>query len=39
MTPCPNEETMTYYVEKHLTTCDRYKEIVEVTRKIKEQFK
>ncbi len=49
MTPCPNEETMACYiddllskkeieqVEKHIQACDRCREIVEVTRKIKEK--
>lgn len=49
MTPCIDEETMACYidgllseeeinqVEKHIATCDRCKEIVEVTRKIKNQ--
>ncbi len=48
MTPCPDEETMVCYiddllskdeieqVEKHIQACDRGNEIVEVTRKIKE---
>lgn len=48
MTPCPNEETMACYidgllskkeieqVEAHIQACDRCKEIVEITRKIKE---
>ena len=49
MTLCPDEETMACYidgllskeeaeeVDKHLVICDRCKEIVEVTRKIKEK--
>lgn len=49
MTPCIDEETMACYidgllseeeikqVEKHIAICDRCKEIVEVTRKIKNQ--
>ena len=45
--PCIDEETMACYidgllseeeikqVEKHIATCDRCKEIIEITRKIK----
>ncbi len=48
---CPDEETMACYiddllskeetkrVEKHIQACDRCKEIVEVTRKIKGEKK
>ena len=49
MTPCIDEESMACYidgllseeeikqVEKHIAACDRCKEIVEVSRKIKNQ--
>lgn len=49
MPPCIDEETMACYidrllsgeeikqVENHIATCDRCKEIVEITRKIKNQ--
>jgi len=48
---CPNEETMACYIDgllpkeeveqilNHLAICDRCREIVEVTRKIKEKEK
>ena len=47
ITKCTDEETMACYIDgllseeeikqvgKHIAACDRYKEIVEVTRKIK----
>lgn len=49
MTLCPDEETMACYIdgllskeeieqaEEHIQACDRCKEIVEVTRKVKEE--